>query len=110
MSHLLWQNFHHCGLEPNDDIVNWDNRLEVQTCQLVNLAEWVTIFFFALVCLVNLTNLLSSSLGTDTEFVRARLASYANDLLSLGVDGLRLDAAKSEIILLRVDMMLKCFR
>ncbi|KAF8883882.1 glycoside hydrolase family 13 protein [Gymnopilus junonius] len=65
-------NFHHCGLEPNDDIVNYDNRIEVQTCQLDGLAD----------------------LGTDTEVVRSRLAQYGNDLLSLGVDGLRLDAAK----------------
>ena len=36
-----YQDFHHCGLEPNDDIVNYDNRLEVQTCQLVSLAECV---------------------------------------------------------------------
>ena len=28
------QNFHHCGLEPNDVIVNYDNALEVQTCEL----------------------------------------------------------------------------
>ncbi|ETW76368.1 glycoside hydrolase family 13 protein [Heterobasidion irregulare TC 32-1] len=66
------QDFHHCGLEPGDGIVNYDNRLEVQTCQLDNLAD----------------------LATDTEYVRERLAQYANDLLSLGVDGLRLDAAK----------------
>ncbi|PPQ71147.1 hypothetical protein CVT26_010840 [Gymnopilus dilepis] len=67
-----YDNFHHCGLEPDDNIVNYDNRLEVQTCQLDNLAD----------------------LGTDTEFVRSRLAQYANDLLSLGADGLRLDACK----------------
>ncbi|KAF5328568.1 hypothetical protein D9758_017730 [Tetrapyrgos nigripes] len=66
------QDFHHCGLEPGDDIVNYNNRLEVQTCELVNLAD----------------------LATDTEYVRGRLAQYANDLLSLGVDGFRLDAAK----------------
>ncbi|ELU39236.1 glycoside hydrolase family 13 protein [Rhizoctonia solani AG-1 IA] len=66
------QDFHHCGLEPGDDIVNYNNRLEVQTCELVNLAD----------------------LATDTEYVRGRLAAYANDLLSLGVVGLRLDAAK----------------
>ncbi|KAF4562493.1 hypothetical protein EYR36_004153 [Pleurotus pulmonarius] len=66
------QDFHHCGLEPGDDIVNYGNRAEVQTCELVNLAD----------------------LATDTEYVRGRLASYANDLLSLGVDGFRLDAAK----------------
>lgn len=35
------------------------------------------------------------SLATDTIFVQTRLAQYANDLLSLGVDGLRLDASKS---------------
>ena len=34
-----YQDFHHCGLEPDDEIVNYDNRLEVQTCQLDNLAE-----------------------------------------------------------------------
>jgi glycosidase len=34
------------------------------------------------------------SLATETEWVRSRLATYANDLLSLGIDGLRLDAAK----------------
>ncbi|KAL5532385.1 hypothetical protein ACEPAF_5955 [Sanghuangporus sanghuang] len=66
------QDFHHCGLEPGDDIVNYDNAVEVQTCELVNLAD----------------------LATETEYVRSRLAEYANDLLSLGVDGLRLDAAK----------------
>ncbi|KAG8678023.1 hypothetical protein FRC08_018122 [Ceratobasidium sp. 394] len=66
------QDFHHCGLETGDDIVNYNNRLEVQTCELVNLAD----------------------LATDTEYVRSRLATYVNDLLSLGVVGLRLDAAK----------------
>ncbi|KAI0795076.1 glycoside hydrolase [Abortiporus biennis] len=66
------QDFHHCGLEPGDDIVNYDNRVEVQTCELENLAD----------------------LATETEYVRGRLAAYANDLLSLGADGLRLDAAK----------------
>ncbi|KAK2464550.1 hypothetical protein APHAL10511_003408 [Amanita phalloides] len=67
-----YKDFHHCGLEPNDDIVNYDNRLEVQTCQLLGLAD----------------------LATNTTYVQHRLAQYANDLLSLDVDGLRLDAAK----------------
>ncbi|CAE6435393.1 unnamed protein product, partial [Rhizoctonia solani] len=67
------QDFHHCGLQPGDDIKNYNNRLEVQTCELSdNLAD----------------------LATDTEYVRGRLAAYANDLLSLGVAGFRLDAAK----------------
>jgi glycosidase len=36
------------------------------------------------------------SLATDTDYVRGQLAAYANDLISLGVDGLRLDAAKHQ--------------
>jgi len=67
------QDFHYCGLETGNQIVNYTNRLEVQTCQLDNLAD----------------------LATDTEYVRSRLAKYANDLLSLGVDGFRLDASKN---------------
>ncbi|KAF8594589.1 glycoside hydrolase [Ceratobasidium sp. AG-I] len=66
------QDFHHCGLEPYDVIVNYNNRLEVQTCELDGLSD----------------------LATDTEWVRGRLASYIQDLQSLGVVGLRLDAAK----------------
>jgi len=66
------QDFHYCGLEPNKILVNYDNAVEVQTCELDGLAD----------------------LATETEYVRARLAEYANDLLSLGVDGFRLDAAK----------------
>ncbi|KAJ7175109.1 glycoside hydrolase family 13 protein [Mycena crocata] len=66
------QDFHHCGLESGDDIVNYGNRVEVQTCELVNLAD----------------------LATDTDYVRGVLAAYGNKLISLGVDGFRLDAAK----------------
>ncbi|KAG6856815.1 hypothetical protein H0H87_000514, partial [Tephrocybe sp. NHM501043] len=66
------QDFHHCGLTSGDDIVDYTDRSQVQTCELVNLAD----------------------LATDTEYVRGRLAEYVNDLISLGVDGLRLDAAK----------------
>jgi len=65
--------FHDCGLEPNNVIVNYDNRLEVQTCELTGLAD----------------------IATDTNHPQQVLAAYANDLLSLGVDGLRLDAAKN---------------
>ncbi|VDB96842.1 unnamed protein product [Peniophora sp. CBMAI 1063] len=64
--------FHHCGLEPNDQIVNWDNEQEVWTCELSGLAD----------------------LATDTTYVQQTLAGYANHLLSLGVKGFRLDAAK----------------
>ncbi|KAG8991010.1 hypothetical protein FRB94_012932 [Tulasnella sp. JGI-2019a] len=34
-----------------------------------------------------------ADLATETEWVRSRLAAYANDLISLGVDGFRNDAA-----------------
>jgi glycosidase len=84
------QDFHHCGLETNDEIVNYDNRLEVQTCQLDNLAESVALKPDTYRDV--LTD--DSSLATDTEYVRAMLATYANDLISLGVVGFRLDAAK----------------
>jgi len=33
--------FHHCGLEPGDNIVHYDNAQEVWTCQLEGLAEYV---------------------------------------------------------------------
>lgn len=36
------------------------------------------------------------SLATGTDSVQGRIAQYLNDLLSLGVDGLRIDAAKRE--------------
>ncbi len=35
------QDFHHFVWERGDDIVNYDNAVEVQTCELVNLAEFV---------------------------------------------------------------------
>ena len=31
--------FHHCGLTPNDDIADYKSREQVQTCELVNLAD-----------------------------------------------------------------------
>jgi alpha-amylase len=64
--------FHHCGRNGNDDIANWTDRWEVQNCELVDLAD----------------------LKTESGYVRGRLTGYLNDLVSLGVDGFRLDAAK----------------
>lgn len=64
--------FHHCGRNGNDDIVNYSDRYEVQNCELVNLAD----------------------LDTGSTYVRDRIAAYMNDLLSLGVAGFRIDAAK----------------
>ncbi|CAE6464471.1 hypothetical protein ACGC1H_006059 [Rhizoctonia solani] len=65
-------NFHHCGLTNNDDIQNWGDTEQLWNCELSNLAD----------------------LNTGSEDVQAKLAGFTNDLLSLGVDGLRLDAAK----------------
>ena len=64
--------FHHCGLTPNDDIASYQDATQVQTCELVNLAD----------------------LATETPHVRATITAYLKDLLSLGVDGFRIDAAK----------------
>nr|WP_202867271.1 alpha-amylase family protein [Kribbella pittospori] len=66
------QDFHHCGRNGNDDIVDYGDRYEVQNCELVDLAD----------------------LATDTDYVRGRIAAYLNDLLAIGVDGFRLDASK----------------
>lgn len=64
--------FHHCGRNSGDEIVNYTDRWEVQNCELVNLSD----------------------LATETDYVRTKIAGYLNDLLGLGVDGFRLDASK----------------
>jgi alpha-amylase len=64
--------FHHCGRNGNDDIVNWADRWEVQNCELVDLSD----------------------LKTEASYVREKVTGYLNDLISLGVDGFRVDAAK----------------
>ncbi|WP_329032836.1 alpha-amylase family glycosyl hydrolase [Streptomyces sp. NBC_01725] len=53
-------------------INNYGDRGNVQNCELVGLAD----------------------LDTGENYVRGRIATYLNDLLSLGVDGFRIDAAK----------------
>lgn len=62
------QDFHGC----RTDIDNYQDRGNVQNCELVGLSD----------------------LDTGSEYVRGRIAGYLNDLISLGVDGLRIDAAK----------------
>ncbi|GIM94781.1 carbohydrate-binding module family 20 domain-containing protein [Paractinoplanes toevensis] len=64
--------FHHCGKNGNDDIVNWADRWEVQNCELVDLSD----------------------LATESSYVRSKIVGFLNDLISLGVDGFRVDAAK----------------
>ncbi|MGW3951486.1 alpha-amylase [Streptomyces sp. NPDC004752] len=53
-------------------ISDYRDRWNVQHCELVGLAD----------------------LDTGEEYVRTTIAGYVNDLLSLGVDGFRIDAAK----------------
>ncbi|MEU8701687.1 carbohydrate-binding module family 20 domain-containing protein [Streptomyces sp. NPDC048680] len=53
-------------------ISNYQDRYNVQHCELVGLAD----------------------LDTGEDHVRGKIAGYLNDLLSLGVDGFRIDAAK----------------
>jgi len=54
------------------NIANYSDRWEVQNCNLVALAD----------------------LKTGSDYVRGRIATYMNDLISLGVRGFRIDAAK----------------
>ncbi len=54
------------------NISNYQDRGNVQNCELGGLAD----------------------LDTGEEYVRGRIAAYLNDLISLGVDGFRIDAAK----------------
>lgn len=67
-----YNDFHHCGKNGNDHIVNYFDLYELQNCMLVGLAD----------------------LATESPYVRGRLAEYLNHLLDLGVDGFRIDAAK----------------
>ncbi|CAE6347595.1 unnamed protein product [Rhizoctonia solani] len=64
--------FHYCGKTDNNDIQNWNDHEQLWNCELVNLAD----------------------LNTGSDGVRTKLADFTNTVLDLGVDGLRLDAAK----------------
>lgn len=65
------EDFHLCDT-PSGNIENYQDREEVQTCELSNLAD----------------------LRTDDPSVREKIVGYLDDLISLGVDGFRIDAAK----------------
>lgn len=81
------QDFHYCGTT-NNAIQNWSDPHEVQFCQLENLAESVQCRLF------QYQHSHLRSLATETEYVRGKLAAHANDLISLGVEAFRIDAAK----------------
>jgi hypothetical protein len=40
-----YQDFHHCGVQPGDNIKNYKNVTEVWTCQLSGLAEYLFSFY-----------------------------------------------------------------
>ncbi|MGI5231627.1 carbohydrate-binding module family 20 domain-containing protein [Actinoallomurus sp. CA-142502] len=58
--------------ESDDQIHNWNDFTEVTKCELSSLSD----------------------LRTETDHVRSEIAGYLDDLLGLGVDGFRVDAAK----------------
>ncbi|MGW0460238.1 carbohydrate binding domain-containing protein [Streptomyces tendae] len=63
------QDFHGCRKEIGN---NYGDRYNVQECELVGLSD----------------------LNTSSDYVRGKIAGYMNDLISLGVDGFRVDAVK----------------
>jgi alpha-amylase len=58
--------------ESDNQIHNWNDFTEVTKCELSSLSD----------------------LRTETDYVRGEIAGYLNDLLGIGVDGFRVDAAK----------------
>lgn len=64
--------FHYCSEQPDHNIRNYQNRSEVQYCQLVGLAD----------------------LKTGSFWVRKQIHNYLDDLKSIGIQGIRIDAAK----------------
>lgn len=64
--------FHHCGRNGNDDIVDFTDLYELQHCELLNLAD----------------------LNTESPAVQHKLSALLRKLISLGVAGFRIDAAK----------------
>ncbi|GAB7044790.1 MULTISPECIES: carbohydrate-binding module family 20 domain-containing protein [Catenuloplanes] len=71
-----YDDFHHAndGYCADADAVidDWNNVAEVQNCMLLSLSD----------------------LKTQSTTVRSKIAAYLNDLIGLGVDGFRVDAAK----------------
>ncbi|KAJ6561492.1 glycoside hydrolase family 13 protein [Mycena vulgaris] len=64
--------FHYCDGTVAVDISNYDNATDVRTCELVGLSD----------------------LDQGQAEVRGHIQDYLKDLLSLGVSGFRMDAAK----------------
>ncbi|MFM7013856.1 MAG: alpha-amylase family glycosyl hydrolase [Actinomycetota bacterium] len=64
--------FHNCGLTDDNQIASYSNKAQVQTCELLGLSD----------------------LATEKDKVQSTIVLYLLDLLSLGVKGFRIDAAK----------------
>ena len=76
-------------------------RLKLHACILA-------VSFFCFASKTAFHSLLSFiSLNTESTSVRAKIAGHANDLISLGVDGFRLDAAKRELSVLYYPQLAK---
>lgn len=67
-----YDDFHHCDLTPDGRMSDDRDPVQVRGCMLLDLAD----------------------LATEENHVRERLAWHLNDLLSLGIDGFRFDAAR----------------
>jgi len=67
-----YDEFHRCGRNEDNSISDYQDKWEVQNCQLGGLAD----------------------LDTGRPSVQAKIGAYLNDLLALGVAGFRLDAVK----------------
>ncbi|RDI53253.1 alpha-amylase [Nocardia mexicana] len=65
------EDFHHCGT-PKDAVYDYRDRYQVHNCQSFGTAD----------------------LATEEDRVRDRIAGYLDDLMSLGIDGFRIDSAK----------------
>lgn len=64
--------FHRCGLTPDDNIADWDDPAQVWNCELVDLSD----------------------LDTSQPDVREKVGAYLADLVSLGVTEFRVDTAR----------------
>jgi alpha-amylase len=67
-----YSDFHHCGRYSDSVIRNYQDRWEVQNCELLGLSD----------------------LNTGSEAVRNKIAAFLNEQLRIGVNGFRIDAAK----------------
>lgn len=66
------RDFHNCGRNGHNGIVDFEDIYELQNCELLGLDD----------------------LDTSSYYVQTTLADYLNNLLKMGVKGLRIDAAK----------------